>query len=138
MGELNGYIFALIGVIVAVASIILNLTKGTWKFTLFILVGIGMAVYGFLKERKKADGKQPERSNARHVGHVSSLAEHQKALGALSRQPIASSKQLAANSNQQTASTHPAIHHIPKNFCSNCGARLVHGAAFCQGCGHRV
>jgi len=44
--------FVVIGAIVGASSIIFNLATGTWKFTLFIIAGFALMIYGFVKNKQ--------------------------------------------------------------------------------------
>lgn len=44
--------FVVVGAIVGASSIIFNLVTGTWKFTLFIIAGFALMVYGFVKNKE--------------------------------------------------------------------------------------
>lgn len=130
MSEIKGYVFIAIGAVLAIASVILNITREIWNFSLFILAGIAMVIYGVFKSRTEAPEKSVSHAAPRHVGYVSPSAQHRGQHTAGSPQHI-TQKPLQHQAAQQ-------VHHAPKNFCSNCGVRLTSGATFCANCGHRV
>lgn len=49
MAEIRGFVYLIIGLFIAVASLVLNLQGKGNKFTFFLIVGLGMVVLGIIK-----------------------------------------------------------------------------------------
>jgi len=42
----------IMGAIVAAASLMINLKNGYWKYTIFLIIGVAMMVYGFITKEE--------------------------------------------------------------------------------------
>ncbi len=58
MAEIHGIVYLIVGLFLAIGSYVLNSQAASYRFALFLLIGVGMIILGIVKlMRKKADKK---------------------------------------------------------------------------------
>jgi membrane protease subunit (stomatin/prohibitin family) len=109
-------VFVIIGVFVAVASLLLNANTDS-NFIIFAIVGGAMALYGLgkfvLTRGEKKEVEHPEHHQVQHNTQIQT-PQHQRVQHRIHQQ------------HQQSQQF---------KFCTHCGARVHAHARFCQNCG---
>lgn len=114
--KISGAIFIIIGLAVAVTSYFLNQIDNKNRFILFMVIGIGLFVYGV--------GKLIFRKKENVEMHENHLHQGKHRPNTTAAQPQMQDRQAAQN--------------IKYNFCPYCGTIIRQAANFCPTCGTRL
>jgi hypothetical protein len=110
---LDGRIFVAIGLIVFVVSLIYTLS-GSKKLALFLILGIGLAIYGLIRWNKQGSEKKNKH----------------KAV----QQRLHRDRNQVRQTNRSSFSMQPQQGH---KYCKNCGSVVRQSDNFCGRCGGR-
>jgi len=116
MFEFSGKVLVVFGIIMAVGSFMMNRYLNTQKFTLFMIFGAILIIFGFLKSNRS--DKKPKQHQAQHK-HA---------------QPEKPKNNLAEKYSPFQAGQDRA----GPNFCSHCRHPLAPESRFCPNCGARI
>ncbi len=113
-----------VGLLTIIISVF-TMLKTDNNFTLFIIIGVGMILYGLLIRGKSVKGRKL--SKLRHRAEVGNAIRRASTAGKISRSNSAS----IHSANQVSA-------HREFRYCPNCGARISSEYRFCPSCGARI
>jgi sulfite exporter TauE/SafE len=111
MAEISSIIYIIVGFAVGVLSILINITRNTKSFTLFIVVGFILFLWGLFQyfKQKKSSDIQDRHLRGKHKVH-----------------------------SQHNNVHHKINHSLPDKFCPKCGNKMKSFDNFCSNCGFRV
>jgi DNA polymerase II large subunit len=130
MVEISGKVYMIIGLAVAVTSLVINILTKTKSLSLFVFIGVIAFVYGlFTMLSQKKAGNNPQDKQLKGEHHK--MHQHNK--------PSTNQVHTAQNQHvnpHNTIKNQSFVHN--KMGCSRCGNTMNTYDNFCSNCGYRM
>jgi len=110
--------FIIIGIAISVASLAMNMSREYQRFTLFVVAGVVVFLYGLFKQFTQKGEKEMQKMRNMHnqILHPNQHMHHNR-----QHKPVMQTQQLPK-----------------KKFCPFCATHLHPHARYCSNCGNQV